>query len=74
MSRGDIVVTSGENGNYMRDVPVGTISKIESLEYDSSLDIELKPILDFSKLETVLIVDPDLSNDRETVTEEAEND
>ncbi len=74
LSRGDIVVTSGENGNYMRDVPVGTISKIESLEYDSSLDIELKPILDFSKLETVLIVDPDLSNDRETVAEEAEND
>ncbi len=74
LSRGDIVVTSGENGNYMRDVPVGTISKIESLEYDSSLDIELKPILDFSKLETVLIVDPDLSNDRETVAEVAEND
>ena len=74
LSRGDIVVTSGENGNYMRDVPVGTISKIESLEYDSSLDIELKPILDFSKLETVLIVDPDLSNDRETVAEETEND
>ena len=74
LSRGDIVVTSGENGNYMRDVPVGTISKIEVLDYDSSLDIELNPILDFSKLETVLIVDPGLSNDRVPLAEEAEND
>lgn len=24
---GDVVVTSGENNNYMRDLPLGTISK-----------------------------------------------
>ena len=74
LSIGDIVVTSGENGNYMRDVPVGTIAEIKVLDYDSSLDIELNPILDFSKLETVLIVDPDRKNDRVPFTEEAEHD
>ncbi len=57
LSIGDIVVTSGENDNYMRDIPVGRISKITVLTYDSSLDIEIEPIIDFSRLETVLIVD-----------------
>ncbi len=54
---GDIVVTSGENDNYLKDIPVGTISKISVLDYDTSLEIELTPIIDFSRLETVLAVD-----------------
>lgn len=54
---GDIIVTSGENGNYMRDMPVGTISEIRTIDYDSSLDIDLIPIIDFSKLETVIVID-----------------
>ena len=54
---GDIIVTSGENGNYMRDIPLGTISKISVLDYDSSLDIQILPIIDFSRLETVIVVD-----------------
>lgn len=57
LSYGDIVVTSGENNNYMRDIPIGTISKITVLDYDSSLNIELNPIIDFSRLETVIVVD-----------------
>ncbi|HAH61733.1 MAG TPA: rod shape-determining protein MreC [Treponema sp.] len=60
---GDVIVTSGENGNYMRDVPLGTISKIRVLDYDSSLDIELIPIIDFSRLETVIVVDQNRTND-----------
>lgn len=54
---GDIVVTSGENDNYMRDIPIGRITKVTPLDYDSSLEIELEPIIDFSRLETVLIID-----------------
>lgn len=57
LNYGDIVVTSGENNNYMRDIPIGTISKITVLDYDSSLSIELIPIIDFSRLETVIVVD-----------------
>lgn len=53
---GDVVVTSGENNNYMRDLPVGFISKISVIDYNSSLDIELTPIIDFSRLETVVVV------------------
>ena len=57
LSYGDIVVTSGENDNYMRNIPIGTISKIKILDYDTSLEIELNPVIDFSRLENVVVVD-----------------
>jgi len=56
LNPGDIIVTSGENDNYMRDIPIGFISKITVLDYNSSLNIELQPILDFDRLENVIIV------------------
>ncbi|MCQ2584663.1 MAG: rod shape-determining protein MreC [Treponema sp.] len=61
---GDIIVTSGENDNYMRDIPVGTISKITSIDYNSSLNIELTPIIDFSRLEVVFLVNMKELNDK----------
>jgi rod shape-determining protein MreC len=60
---GDIIVTSGENDNYISDIPVGTISKITVIDYDSSLDIEITPAVDFSRLETVIVTDMKELND-----------
>ncbi len=60
---GDVIVTSGENSNYMRDLPVGTISKISVIDYNSSLDIEITPIIDFSRLENVVVVNMREIND-----------
>ncbi|MBO6176207.1 MAG: rod shape-determining protein MreC [Treponema sp.] len=54
---GDIVVTSGENGNYLPDIPVGRISMITPLDYSSSLDIDVDPIIDFGRLENVIVID-----------------
>lgn len=53
---GDIVVTSGENGNYLKEIPIGTISKVSILDYDTSLDIEIEPVINFSRLESVMVV------------------
>ena len=64
---GDIIVTSGENDNYMRDIPVGTISKITSIDYNSSLNIELTPIIDFSRLEVVFVVNMKELNDKKNL-------
>lgn len=64
LSFGDIIVTSGENDNYMKDIPVGTITKITSLDYESSLTIELAPIIDFARLENVVVVNQNELNDR----------
>lgn len=69
LSFGDIVVTSGENDNYMRDIPIGSISKITVLDYNSSLNIELTPIIDFSRLETVIVVNQKELNDRKQIEE-----
>lgn len=65
LSYGDIVVTSGENDNYSRDIPIGTISKITVLDYNSSLRIEMTPIIDFSRLENVFVINPKVINTRE---------
>lgn len=54
---GDVIVTSGENENYLKDIPIGNITKIRTVDYDSSLIIEVTPIIDFSRLENVMIVD-----------------
>lgn len=74
---GDVVVTSGENGNYLKDIPVGTINKITVLDYDSSLDIEITPMVDFSRLETVIVVsstelksEEELKNDSQNLNEQ----
>ena len=64
LSYGDIVVTSGENDNYMRDIAIGTITKITTLDYNSSLNIELVPIIDFARLENVIVVNQKELNDR----------
>ncbi len=69
LSYGDVVVTSGENDNYMRDIPIGSISKITVLDYNSSLNIELTPIIDFSRLETVIVVNQKELNDRKQTKE-----
>lgn len=65
---GDIVVTSGENNNYMKDIPIGTISKISSQAYSSTLDIELTPMIDFNRLENVIIVNQKELNDKKNLS------
>lgn len=57
LNYGDVIVTSGENGNYMRNMPIGSISEIRVVEYDSSLEIDVAPLIDFPRLETVIVVD-----------------
>lgn len=69
-NHGDLIVTSGENDNYMKDIPIGRISKITVLDYDSSLNIEIDPIIDFMRLENVLVVDIKHGNDRPMIKNE----
>jgi rod shape-determining protein MreC len=59
---GDIIVTSGENDNYLRDIPVGTIGQITVLDYDTSLEIEILPVIDFARLEHLIVVDMNTLN------------
>jgi rod shape-determining protein MreC len=56
---GDLVVTTGFESVYPPEVAVGRIKKIKVLEYQTSIDIELDPVLDFSRIEYVFVVRPD---------------
>ena len=47
---GDLIVTSGEGGNYVSDIPIGSISEIRVLDYDSSLDVKIITVIDFHGL------------------------
>lgn len=53
---GEMVVTSGENLLYPKNIPIGFIKKVIGLDYETSLTLELDPIVDFSRLENVFIL------------------
>lgn len=54
---GDAVQTSGMGGIYPKDLTIGRVSKILFQEYETSLEVELEPAIDFSRLEYVFAVD-----------------
>jgi rod shape-determining protein MreC len=56
---GDLVVTTGFESVYPADVAIGRVKKIRELEYQTSIDLELDPVMDFSRLEYVFVVRPD---------------
>ncbi|TFG59436.1 MAG: rod shape-determining protein MreC, partial [Spirochaetales bacterium] len=53
---GDLVITSGMNSIYPRGIYLGRIRNIAAKDYETSLELEVEPILDFSKLEYVFIL------------------
>ncbi len=54
---GDVVVTSGLGQLFPADIQIGRVRTIRSLPQASSLEIEVEPFIDMSRLEQVLIVD-----------------
>ncbi len=60
--KGDVVVTSGLMGKFPKGLMIGTVTRIEKTEDEPFQSAELAPIVDFSKLEEVLVVpDPQQS-------------
>lgn len=53
---GDPVVTSGLTGGFPRGVPVGTITSIQKDESELFQTADVRPDVDFTKLEEVLVV------------------
>jgi rod shape-determining protein MreC len=50
---GDIVVTSGMGGIYPPGINLGRVSSINILEYETTLEVDVIPMIDFSRLEYV---------------------
>ncbi|MBU6154780.1 MAG: rod shape-determining protein MreC [Bdellovibrionales bacterium] len=53
---GDILLSSGLGGNFPKGVPVGTVIKVTRKSYGITQKVEVKPGVDFSKVEEVLVV------------------
>ena len=59
---GDMVVTSGLGGVYPPGINIGRVSRINFQEAELSMDLELDPVIDFSRLEFVFIISGDLND------------
>jgi rod shape-determining protein MreC len=59
LNLGDVIISSGMGGVYPVGVTVGRVSKIQSQEYELSMEVELVPAIDFSRLEYVFVINED---------------
>ena len=53
---GDVVITSGMHSVYPLGIPIGVVDEIQARPYETSLELRLRPLLDFSRLEHVFVV------------------
>lgn len=56
IATGDRVITSGMQSVFPAGIAIGSVSSIESTPYESSLQLELEPAVDFGRLEYVFII------------------
>lgn len=55
---GDLVVSSGLDSLYPPNLALGRVKSISEPEYKTSLDIEVEPLLDFTRIEYVFVLKP----------------
>ncbi len=53
---GDVLISSGLGGIFPKGIPVGTVSRVDRKSFGISQEVEVKPAVDFTKLEEVLVV------------------
>jgi rod shape-determining protein MreC len=53
---GDLIITSGLSSLYPKGIALGRVEEVRPIEYESSLRIFLKPVIDFNKLEYVAVI------------------
>jgi rod shape-determining protein MreC len=56
---GDLVVSSGLGGVYPRGINIGRIRDITAPAYETSLVLQVQPIIDFDRLEYLFLVGPE---------------
>lgn len=53
---GDLVITSGLNSIFPPEIPIGRVLRVSAPSWDTSLVIEVEPVVDFSRLEYVFVL------------------
>ena len=59
---GDIVVTSGMSSIYPGGIYIGRVRSVVAKEYETSLELEIEPVVDFSRLEYVFVLKKETEN------------
>ena len=59
---GDLVVTSGLGGLYPKGINIGRIRDITAPTYQTSLVLQVEPIIDFDRLEYLFLIGPEPDN------------
>ena len=57
ISVGDLAVTSGMGGIYPPGIAIGRISRLIYRESEISMELEMKGVIDFSRLEYLFVID-----------------
>lgn len=53
---GDLVITSGLGGNFPADIVVGQVTSVRQFEFELFQEAEVRSLIDFERLEVVLVV------------------
>jgi len=62
---GDIIITSGMGGVFPDGINIGRVKAVNLLEYETTLEIEVDSMVDFSKLEYVFIIEKEIAVEEE---------
>jgi rod shape-determining protein MreC len=58
-----MIISSGMGGIFPAGINLGRVSVINTLEYETTLEIEVEPVVDFSRLEYIFLIEADNSGD-----------
>ena len=56
INRGDLVISSGAGRVYPAGINIGRVSSVSYHEYELSMEAEVEPLIDFSRLEYVFVI------------------
>lgn len=54
---GDIIISSGMGGIFPAGINIGRVSNVNMIEFANTLELELIPMIDFSRLEYVFVIE-----------------
>jgi rod shape-determining protein MreC len=57
INTGDIVISSGMGGVFPAGINIGRVSGVNALEYENTLEVYIVPMIDFSRLEYVFVIE-----------------
>ena len=59
MSADELIITSGLGGVFPRGLQIGRVSEVHAETYRNSLELEVEPLIDVSRLEYVFVIIPE---------------